>query len=528
MWYYRTQSPCKASRRFPLVPKKALQPHGTAIITVLSSSACRAPLLANRGEVDFTLNFIMRGQNLEAVTSSGAGSRLLLSTAVTLTVTLTANDGSFDERTKTVSLAGTPAAGTVPVGFTEIPMGEYTVKADATDATGAVLFTQASPLTVSEANASVTLNLVPVSATGLPSLILRNETAAYFPNPGNNAVSWIVPAATLTAGKYAIEFTATIPPMLQIFAQAHDGTVLRKTVFDSVLIIEVPDSEDSFITFYNTQAMSCSFSLKAAEKIIYSSQGLSTWTLPSLPTNVMVKAWGAGGGGSSFYYANSPSYSGIGNGGAGGFAYSAFSAAASQTLSIVVGAGGNQTVLNTSVPALGGTGNGTGGAGGGGSLVALWDGSSYSLRVCAGGGGGASGQIYEGGAGGGSSGQGTYGPGGSNGTGGNGGSGVSGANMVLTSGVLPGLIGNGGNAANPGSGGGGGGYGGGSAPGYSGYKYPGAGGGGYALGTGSYLTAGTGTSVANTSDPDYITGAGNCGSAATPGNDGLVVITITY
>jgi len=219
-----------------------------AIIAVLSSSACRAPLLANRSEADFTLNFIMSGKNLESVTSSGAGSRLLLPTAATLTVTLTANDGSFDERTRTVSLAGTPAAGTVPVGFTEIPMGEYTVKADATDATGAVLFTQVSPLTVSETNASVTLNLVPASPAGLPTL--TGETAT-FDLGARTSITYVVPIGSpFFAGTRGVITAAETD--VYFYIQAMDGrTIESGPVATPGAANSLGADDDLYFTVYN-------------------------------------------------------------------------------------------------------------------------------------------------------------------------------------------------------------------------------------------------------------------------------------
>lgn len=165
----------------------------------------------------------MSGKKLEAATSSGAGPRLLLPTAATLTVTLTSNDGSLDERTRTVSLAGTPAAGTVPVGFTEIPMGEYTVKADATDATGAVLFTQVSPLTVSETDASVTLNLVPTSPAGSPTL--TGETAT-LDLDAKTPITYVVPIGSpFFAGTRGV---ITAPETYDYFyIQAMDGKTIE-------------------------------------------------------------------------------------------------------------------------------------------------------------------------------------------------------------------------------------------------------------------------------------------------------------
>ncbi|MEI6874435.1 MAG: hypothetical protein WCL50_04800, partial [Spirochaetota bacterium] len=112
--------------------------------------------------------------------------------------------------------------------------------------------------------------------------------------------------------------------------------------------------------------------------------------------NITVKAWGAGGGG-WIYGAKS-------NGGAGGFAQSSFSASSGQTVYVSVGRGGGNVYSEPwppsqpNLPAVGGMvfndgpgGANLGGWGGDGSVVALFDGTNYSLEACGGGGGGASG-----------------------------------------------------------------------------------------------------------------------------------------
>ncbi len=275
---------------------------------------------------------------------------------------------------------------------------------------------------------------------------------------------------------------------------------------------------------------------------VYSTQGLANIPLIADAT-VTAKAWGAGGAGTSYG-------SGGAVGGGGGLAQSTFTALSSQVIHVAVGAGGKRTVTYTG-PAMGGTNNGSGtgtlaaGSGGGGSVVALLVGATFNLKAVGGGGGGGAGTGLHGGAGGGVSGGigDTYGTTPSAGSGGFGGvcvadtngyKGNDGANMSLTAASFVGLGGKGANAsagsASGGPGGGGGGYGGGAASGFNSVYYAGSGGGGYAVGSGSQsVKGGPWDSVANPTDPAYTASAGAGGlQAGTPGNDGLVVITVTY
>jgi hypothetical protein len=222
------------------------------------------------------------------------------------------------------------------------------------------------------------------------------------------------------------------------------------------------------------------------------------------PHNVIAKVWGAGGGSSG------------GAGGGGGYAYSTFSVAAGQAVVIVVGQGGGHArSVPSGVPAVGGFGHASGG---GGSLVAVFDGTTYTLEACGGGGGGGAGDGIHGGNSGGTGGGLSgglesmgYGFGGSGGIGGNGGDGSPGTNMNFTTTIFATWGGTGGTDTTYGlwGGGGGGGYGGGSAPAVGGMCYGGDGGGGYACGTGLVLTSGSGQIAGNNGDADYLAGVGH-------------------
>lgn len=261
------------------------------------------------------------------------------------------------------------------------------------------------------------------------------------------------------------------------------------------------------------------------------------YNTPAGVTSLIVKCWGAGGGGSA---------------GAGGFTIGEVKATPLQSFIVIVGQGGTAGAANVTRPATfggggrGGSGTGFPGGGSGGGLSGLFT-TSYAAAnalLIAGGGGG--GNTYAGGAGGGLNGQNSIysGPCYSS-TGAGGGTQIAGgAPHTAISGTnynygTAGTQLQGGRGGDPsgqwGGGGAGGGWyggGGGSADeGWNSCNYGGSGTGGTGGGGGSgYIsnsavvvggvtTAGVATAVANSTDVDYS------GSYGTPNNHGLVVIS---
>lgn len=249
-----------------------------------------------------------------------------------------------------------------------------------------------------------------------------------------------------------------------------------------------------------------------AGKVAYSYTGADQFiTVPAGCTTATIKAWGAGGGSSAF------------SGGAGGFSQRTVTGLQPSVQLLIIVGGGGVTASSSPVPGGyggGGTGHGTGlyksGTGGGLSGVFLGAASQASAIAVAGGGGG--GYSAAGGAGGGAAG--VAGSSYLGNIGGGGGTQTAGGAIGNQGNASPGGPLQGGNGTAIYSSGGGGGYWGGGGAGYA----PGGGGSGYAPGGGS-LIAGSGCTVANSADGDYISGIGNGGcSANTPGQNGLVVI----
>ncbi len=255
---------------------------------------------------------------------------------------------------------------------------------------------------------------------------------------------------------------------------------------------------------------------------------VQTFHVPSGVTSVVIKAWGAGGGGRCGWGGDRGSH----GGGGGGFAQARVPVVQGETLAIVVGGGGGGFSWDTgSAGGFGGGGDGgdstwAGFGGGGGSEVAR---GSTSL-VVAGGGGGAGDRC--GGAG--------YGGPGGGGNGGieEGGSSTAGTGASTGAGGIAGLGGSGGtdgargqgglgnSGGYGGGGGGGGGYFGGGG---GGAGYEGAGGGGgssFASGSDQLVVAADRWLAGNASDPDYIAPLGEGGQYDGPqeGQPGLVLI----
>lgn len=282
---------------------------------------------------------------------------------------------------------------------------------------------------------------------------------------------------------------------------------------------------------------------------VYTTQGASSFTVPSGVTSLTVKLWGGGGGGGA-----GGSAAAGGAGGGAGEATGTISVTPGETLTVYVGGGGSAGTRNTA-----------GGGGGGGAYSSIYRGTT-ALAIAAGGGGGGGGRNSAGntggagGAGGGTNGiagatsgagggggGGTQSAGGAGGTGGTndgsagssltGGLGGDGRTSGTTdgSGASGGLAsgGNGGGAiatSRAGGGGGGAGYfGGGGGSSSSSGSGAGGGGGGSSYGTGLTLNAGSGATPGNSADADRAGAgqggnAGATGSTGTGGSNGIVVI----
>jgi hypothetical protein len=215
--------------------------------------------------------------------------------------------------------------------------------------------------------------------------------------------------------------------------------------------------------FYAIAAGSGTFTELGDALYTFPAVGVSqNYTVPSGVTHIRVKAWGAGGGGSTAYGG------GAGDGGNGGYAEGILPVTPGETLQVIVGGGGG----STGTGGFGGGGwsgyanNGTPYIGGGGRS-AVRRGTTELITAGGGGGSGSTGNGGYGGSGGGLIGLDgwigsatTPGKGGTQSAGGAGGIGANGAGNGAAGTQFQGGAG-GGLGTEPGSGGGGGYYGGG-------------------------------------------------------------------
>jgi hypothetical protein len=265
--------------------------------------------------------------------------------------------------------------------------------------------------------------------------------------------------------------------------------------------------------------------------------GDQMFKVPADVTSVTVKMWGAGGGGGGAGGWNEGF-----RGGGGGYTTGTISVTPGETLTVVVGQGGDYRFPNGLAANYGGGGGFAyphdtqyGASGGGRSAIRR---SGSELLTAGGGGGGGSranagpAGSNAGGAGGGLTGAaasqngGTPAQGGGSATGGNGGTAAN------SNGTAGGFLTGGRPGANSYGGGGGGGYYGGGGGGYQEPGVMGGGGGGSSYISGSGVSgastlAGSGPTPANAGDAAYLSGGGVGGLIAGRGGDGLVVVTFS-
>jgi len=370
-------------------------------------------------------------------------------------------------------------------------------------------------------------------------------------DPGDSNVSVTINVSRAPSFAENVSFTIASPPA-HVSASAPGDT--GNTGTSSVFNVSVDSQATSGDVALQVNGKSASWSASATLQIRIGSilqVGSGTFTVPAYADHVIVKAWGAGGGGA--FDKSGTVCEVMAPGGGGGFASALVPVTPSSSLEAIAGTGG-------------GVGSGcaapVGGSGGGFSALRLQGASSY-LVIAGGGGGGGEFANGAGGAGGGTVGQDGSGNcrgfGGSQTQGGvwdggvtcptpgrDGGPYVGGDGYTTTTGCEPppGMPGGGHGAGNynycdDGAGGGGGGYFGGSGGGIGSNGSGGGGGSGYLITDAGTLTAGNGTAVANSGDPDFgLCGAGTGvggkqgdltappDSGAQPGGPGCIVVRL--
>lgn len=222
----------RAARSYRIIPLVAAM-----MLVVLLAGACKGATVSSGSgsKSDVALSFrVLGGAAASASLSSKAISGLILPSASKLTVSLTPVDSGLptpDSQTVAISSTG---ASTVSVTFSDLELGEYAVKAVASDSSGAAQFQQSATLTVSESSTSATLNLVPVITSSSPSY--SGGTGGSF-SVGTIAagamVACEIPAEAFPNGWYYPIFNMDSLVGFDFYAQAADGTLLMHGILDS-------------------------------------------------------------------------------------------------------------------------------------------------------------------------------------------------------------------------------------------------------------------------------------------------------
>jgi hypothetical protein len=238
------------------------------LLTVMIAVACQSPLASSGtsagGKSDLELSFQVLGVTAPAKAGpSKSVSRLILSSAATLTVSLTPLDsGLSTPAPQTVPISSSSAAQVVSASFSGVEYGKYSIKAAASDSSNNPQFQQSSAIDVSASTMAFTLNLVPVINPSYPTY---NSVGNYFDSidiPPGATVGFEIPPEALTSGTYYLRFSMDTSVGVNFYAQDADGTLLASGVTDSIGYITTAStyvlpitpsssSSPSYLTLYN-------------------------------------------------------------------------------------------------------------------------------------------------------------------------------------------------------------------------------------------------------------------------------------
>lgn len=220
-----------------------------ACALVAIAGSCRSPVSmsgADGGTADFSIRFLVSGTNRDASRADpdSARPRLILPSADTLTVTLTATDGGGDPIASTSAISGTTSS----VYFGEVPFGSYEIRAEAFGG-GAVRFRQVSTITVAATDVELTLNLLPTDAEVLETVTQYSLSVAEL--APDASMSWGIPTGSglLAADSMYVEGLVSD---CHVFLQDADGRLLGEATASGRLVSSsLPKDRPSYITFYN-------------------------------------------------------------------------------------------------------------------------------------------------------------------------------------------------------------------------------------------------------------------------------------
>jgi hypothetical protein len=206
-----------------------------ALLVAALACSCQSSIFSSGTDsgdkTDVKLTFKVLGIDSSASSGSSASksiSRLILSTATTLTVSLTPLDSSLSTPApQTVSITGGEA---VSVSFPDVEYGSYTISAVAYDSGGSAQFQQSATLTVTESTAAATLNLLPsffdtTTITGTSCSLNLTGIASGEMRAYSVPTSMLSPGGTVPAGYYRL-YVSMSYSVYSVIALDNSGNLL--------------------------------------------------------------------------------------------------------------------------------------------------------------------------------------------------------------------------------------------------------------------------------------------------------------
>ncbi|GAB1483222.1 hypothetical protein MASR2M78_20380 [Treponema sp.] len=243
-----------------MVPNKTLRKVSLIALflaTLVFALSCQSPLYSiqkGRPEADLSLLFVVSGrvpQNMQ-VSVSDFASRLLLPTASSLTVTLTLEGSSSGAPiVNTTPIAA--GASLVPVTISQIPLGTYTIRAEAKDSGGTVRFKQtATGISAGAEIKALTLNLVPTDLATLEQLDAYGiEIPAL---SSGESKTLLVPTSSKLFTTDSLFFIG-LESNTQFFIQKTDGSLLAQGTGPARIgTAFISPTADYILTIYSTVA----------------------------------------------------------------------------------------------------------------------------------------------------------------------------------------------------------------------------------------------------------------------------------
>jgi 6-phosphogluconolactonase (cycloisomerase 2 family) len=225
------------------------------LLGAFAASSCKSPVDHGHGKsrerADISLDFVISGNSagLSIQKKGVGGNRLVLPTAIAIDIELEALDDPL--AAPIVSSAEIPTGQDhAAVSLSSIPFGRYSLSAVARDAGGTGLFRQSSELELTAANASATLNLVPVDPDQVSA---GDDGIIAFDLAPRSSRTWRLPAnSKLFTGSAFIMNGIGAGSGCSVFIQALDGTLLAEQSEASQLATaSFETDQESYLTLYH-------------------------------------------------------------------------------------------------------------------------------------------------------------------------------------------------------------------------------------------------------------------------------------